>query len=83
MKLIDPNLYNIKSKLIIEDRGDEICIVINRKSRIIMKDGERIIGYASSIQKTTPKPITIETTAPVYSKTKAFLLNHRIPIKTI
>ena len=82
MILLEPKKYNIKSKIIIEDRGDKICIVINRKSRIVMKDGARILGYADAIQQSTQKQITVETCAPVCSKTKTYLWNHRVLIKT-
>ena len=82
MILLEPKKYNIKSKIIIEDRGDKICIVINRKSRIIMKDGARILSYADAIQESTQKQITVETCAPVCSKTKTYLWNHRVLITT-
>lgn len=83
MNRLDPKDYNIKSKIIIEDRNDEICIVVNRKSRIIMKDGERLLGHAKLIQNTIQKSIAIETTAPVCSKTKAYLIKHGISIKNV
>ena len=82
MILLDPKKYNIKSKIIIEDRGDKICIVINRKSRIIMKDGARILRDVEAIQQATQKQITVETHAPVCGKTKTYLWNHKVLITT-
>tara|TARA_Y100001934_G_C12322331_1_gene760708 strand:+ start:791 stop:1066 length:276 start_codon:yes stop_codon:yes gene_type:complete len=82
LKRLNPINFNIKSNISIEDRGDEVCIIINRKSRIIMKDGERILGYVKAIQDVLPKPINIETSAPVCSKTKAHLQNKSVLIKT-
>lgn len=82
MKRLNPKNFNIKSKIYIEDRGDNICIIINRKSRIIMKDGERILGYVKAIQGALRKPISIETSAPVCSKTKAYLQTQSVLIKS-
>ncbi|MDD9887263.1 MAG: hypothetical protein OXU46_01400 [Candidatus Marinimicrobia bacterium] len=82
MKRLNPKNFNIKSKIYIEDRGDNICIIINRKSRIIMKDGERILGYVKAIQGALRKPISIETGAPVCSKTKAYLQTQSVLIKS-
>tara|TARA_B100000686_G_C16048488_1_gene598768 strand:+ start:212 stop:382 length:171 start_codon:yes stop_codon:yes gene_type:complete len=47
-----------------------------------MKDGKRILGYVKAIQDVLPKPINIETSAPVCSKTKAHLQNKSVLIKT-
>ena len=55
MILLDLKKYNIKSKTIIEDRGDKMCILINRKYRIIMKDCARILRDAKAIQQATRK----------------------------
>lgn len=82
MKRLNPKNFNIKSNIYIEDRGDNVCIIINRKSRIIMKDGERILGYVKAIQGALRKPISIETSAPVCSKTKAYLQTQSVLIKS-
>ncbi len=82
MKRLNPKNFNIKSNIYIEDRGDNVCIIINRKSRIIMKDGERILGYVKAIKGALRKPISIETSAPVCSKTKAYLQTQSVLIKS-
>ena len=82
MILLDPKKYYIKSKTIIEDRGDKMCILINRKYRIIMKDCARILRDAKAIQQATQKKRTIETHTPVCGKTKTYLWNHRVLITT-
>lgn len=82
MKRLNPKNFNIKSNIYIEDHGDNVCIIINRKSRIIMKDGERILGYVKAIQGALRKPISIETSAPVCSKTKAYLQTQSVLIKS-
>jgi hypothetical protein len=82
LKRLNPKNFNIKSNISIEDRGDDVCIIISRKSRIIMKDGERILGYVKAIQGALRKPINIETSAPVCSKTKAYLHTQSVLIKS-
>ena len=47
-----------------------------------MKDGERILGYVKAIQGALRKPISIETSAPVCSKTKAYLQTQSVLIKS-
>ena len=42
MKKIDPKLYGLHSRIILRKNKKDIYIVIDRKSRIIMKDGHRI-----------------------------------------
>ena len=66
-----------RSKLAI-DLNKNIYIVKNIKSRIIMKDGIKIVDIAKSIhaQKSTKKYLA--TTAPVCSKTKRFLEENQI-----
>ena len=43
MKKIDPKLYNLHSRIILRKIKNDIFIVMDRKSRIIMKDGVRIL----------------------------------------
>ena len=61
---------------------DDIFIIIDRKSRIIMKDGYRISEQAKSILSMDPDVrIRVATSAPVCSKTKEFLL--RADVETV
>ena len=40
----DPKAYNLNNRVLLKRSGDNhLTIIINRKSRIIMKDGERIV----------------------------------------
>ena len=51
MKKVDPKKYNLSSRVSLqENSSNELCIVINRKSRIIMKDGYRILEIAEKIK---------------------------------
>ena len=51
MKL-DPKKYGLNTRtVLIENERKEIIIVINRKSRIIMKDGRKILEKVRKIQQ--------------------------------
>ena len=55
-----------------------IYIVKNIKSRIIMKDGMKIVDIAKSIQAQKSTKKYLATTAPVCSKTKKYLEENQI-----
>lgn len=58
-----------------------IAIIKNRKSRIIMKDGEKIFDQAKIIWKSFPKyKISLKTNAPVCKKTEIYLKQKNIEI---
>jgi hypothetical protein len=62
-----------RSKLGI-DLNNNVYIVKNIKSRIIMKEGEKILNLAKKIKT----KIYLATTAPICSKTKAYLEENQI-----
>ena len=79
---IDPKKYGLKTRtVLIENDRKEIIIVINRKSRIIMKDGRKILEKARKIQQLENKTISVKTDAPVCSKTKKHLQKNGIEIR--
>ena len=57
MKQLDAKQLGVNPRTKIIDYGAFIAIVIERKSRIIMKDGEKIIEKAKVIQKVKNTPI--------------------------
>ena len=61
----------------------KIAIVVDRKSRIIMKDGRRILEQASTIMKTDIRPVVLLASAPICGKTKKFLTENSISIKSL
>ena len=85
MKKIDPTQYNLSSRVDLrQDRSGGLLIVINRKSRIIMKDGIRVLGMVKKINKIDPKKnISVRTSAPICSKTKKLLLENNITTKPL
>jgi hypothetical protein len=80
---LSPKDYGLNAKVRLIQSEDHIGIVIDRKSRIIMKDGIRILDQVNKINETTNTAIHLYSSAPVCSKTKAFLNNANILIKPI
>ena len=82
MQEISPKDFGLNSKIRLIKYKDHIGIIIDRKSRIIMKDGYRILDQVKKINETTNTAIHLYSSAPVCSKTKAFLNNANILIKS-
>jgi len=80
VKQLDAKELRVSPKTKIIDHGAFIAIVVERKSRLIMKDGEKIIEKAKAIQKVKNTPIYLQTGAPVCSKTKTHLEKHGVLI---
>ena len=74
-KFINPELFDLPPSTKLKQVGaNQFDIVIQRKSRIIMKDGEGIMVKVNKIKHHIPKAkVRLRTSAPVCSKTKAFL----------
>ncbi len=81
-KFVDPKLYGLSSSTKLKQVGTAIFdIVIQRKSRIIMKDGEGILAKVNKIKDHVPNAkVSLKTSAPVCSKTKSFLEEHGISV---
>ena len=74
MKRIDPIEYNLSPRTTLYKKMDIIFIIIDRKSRIIMKDGNRIFEQAKLIWSVEPSNrIRVATSAPPCTKTKEYL----------
>jgi hypothetical protein len=85
MKKLDPNIYGLKPQTkLFKNSNRDFFIVIDRKSRIIMKDGLRILKIAQKVrQKEEQKKIGLLTSAPVCSKTKSFLSINNILVESL
>ena len=84
MKKIDPKLYNLHSRITLRKTKKDIFIVIDRKSRIIMKDGHRILEIVKKIRGfEAGKNVSVLSDAPVCSKTQKFLIKNNITIKSL
>ena len=85
MQPIDPKSYNLPPRTkLLQDNTGSLFILIDRKSRIVMKDGQRVFKIARDIKKVNQnKNVSLLTSAPVCSKTKKFLLTCSIPVLVI
>ena len=82
MKPVDPKTYNLspRTKLLENNKGS-LFVIVDRKSRIVMKDGHKIAKMAEDIKKVNQnKKISLLTSAPVCRKTKKHLLKCSIPV---
>ena len=82
MKPIDPKTYNLSPRTkLLEDNKGSLFVVVDRKSRVVMKDGYKIVKIAKDIKKVNQnKKISLLTSAPVCSQTKKHLLKCSIPV---
>jgi len=80
--MLDPKVYGLSSRTELKEiKKNHIAIVKMRKSRIIMKDGVKLLEDIKKIIAVNPKlSVSLLTNAPVCSKTSAFLGNHNIKI---
>ncbi len=81
-KFVDPKLFDLPSSTKLRQAGaNQFDIIIQRKSRIIMKDGKGILTKASKIKEHVPNAkVSLKTSAPVCGKTKSFLEEHNISV---
>ena len=85
MKIIDPKRYNLSSRLNLQqNKLNEIFIIIDRKSRVVMKDAHRILEMVNRIQSIEKdRYVSVLTSAPVCSKTRIFLSDNSISVKDL
>jgi len=85
MHPVNPKTYNLSSRIkLLQDSAGSLFIVIDRKSRIIMKDGSRVVKMAERIKEVNQnKKISLLTSAPVCSKTKVLLLKNNISVLSL
>lgn len=85
MKILSPKDYKISSRTIIEQVDENTyAIVIQRKSRIIMKDGRQVMQKIETLKTYFPNGIFLfKTSAPVCSKTLTYLTEQHVQVITI
>lgn len=83
MDFINPRQFGINSRTKLVIHNKHIAIIIDRKSRIIMKDGRRIFDQVAAIRKKEKRSVVLLTSAPVCGKTKIFLRENDIAIQSI
>tara|TARA_B110000014_G_scaffold263879_1_gene262217 strand:+ start:197 stop:454 length:258 start_codon:yes stop_codon:yes gene_type:complete len=85
MNKIDPKRYKLSSRTnILQGNKKDFYLVIDRKSRIVMKDGYRILKIAKSVLEVEKSSsIDLLTSAPICSKTRVFLSENNIQTKVL
>ena len=85
MEAVDPRKYNLSPRTkLLKDSSGSVFIVIDRKSRVVMKDGNRLVKMAKNIEEVNQKINTsLLTSAPVCSKTKKLLYQNNIPVLSL
>ena len=86
MHPVNPKTYNLSPRTkLLQDSSGSLFIVIDRKSRIIMKDGSRVVKIAEHIKEVNKnnKKISLLTSAPVCSKTKVMLSKNNISVLSL
>ena len=76
---VDPLDYGLTSRTILESSGNnEVSIVINRKSRLIVADAKKILEKVEKIKEKAPYlRVSVKTNAPVCSKSsEIYKINH-------
>ena len=83
--LIDPKRFGLSPRTSIGQLSQNHFVIIkDRKSRIIMKDGNKILEQIKSMNDNEPNlRISLATNAPVCSKTTAFLMEKGIDILSL
>ena len=81
-KSIDPKKFGLTGKTVIEKLGkSHYALVLDRKSRVIIADGKKLIEKAQKIKAVEPgTKISLKSTAPVCSKTIRLLAGHGIEL---
>ena len=83
--LIDPKNFGLSLRTVLGQLSQNHFIIIkDRKSRIIMKDGNQILEQTKLIQNNeSNSKISLATNALVCSKTTAFLMKNGIDILSL
>jgi hypothetical protein len=82
MRKVDPRVFNLSNRINIQENdNNDIFFIIDRKSRIIMKDGIRISNQIQKVkEKRRNARFFLKTSAPICSKTKKYLNQRNIEI---
>jgi len=72
---LDPQKWGLTSRDRLVQLDDQhVALVIQRKSRVIMTDGKRLLAKVHKIKSLRPDlDVALKIRAPLCSKTKAFL----------
>ena len=79
---LNPKNYGLPARTLLEKVDENtIALIIDRKSRIIMTDGKKLLEKVNIIKNVQPAvKVELITTAPVCSKTKTFLASAGVQV---
>jgi len=78
---IDPEKFGLSKRTKLYKDKNKVLIKVDRKSRILMKDGLRFVEIVKKIRKNKKdQKVTLFTNASLCSKTKTFLTKRDISI---
>jgi len=79
---VDPKIYGLPARtVLIKNNSNEFILLINRESRIIMKDALGVLKKTEKIKEKVPgASVSLETNAPVCSKSIKFLKENNVDI---
>ena len=82
MRKVDPKTFNLSNRINIQENDKkDVFFIVDRKSRIIMKDGIRIFNQIQKVkEKRRNARFFLKTSAPICSKTKKYLNLRNIEI---
>lgn len=82
---LSPAAYNLPARTtLVQVSENHIAIVVDRKSRIIMADGKKLLDKTIKIKEAAPNLyVSIVTTAPVCSKTKKYFQKNGIALTEV
>lgn len=83
--MIDPKKLGLDSRTVVEkDEDGSFCIIVNRKSRIIMADGRKILDKVNKIKAFVPHArVKLKTSAPLCSKTRTYLEEQGVSVLSL
>jgi hypothetical protein len=85
MKVLDPKKFGLHYSTVLEEIDEQtMALVMNRKSRIVMADGKKILDKVQKIQHKKPGVrVLLKTSAPVCSKTLALLAEQGVKVYSL
>ena len=85
MDRVDPKEWGLHARVVLEQVDENtLALVMNRRSRIIMADGKKILEKVKKMQKIRPGlHVLLKTPGPVCSKTKSFLQQSGVTIVSL
>ena len=85
MQTLDPKIFGLPARTQLEQIDETtVALVMRRKSRIIMADGQKIVAKADKIRQYNPAlTLMLKTSAPICSKTVQMLEQQGIVIESL